>query len=50
MMGLGIQAGRARDEMFIADWANNRNRKALLGSDLILRPLLAVVRKVMKFY
>jgi hypothetical protein len=33
LTGPGIQAGRARDEMFIVDWANNRNRKALLGSE-----------------
>ncbi len=31
--GPGVQAGRARDETFIADWANNQNRKALLGSE-----------------
>jgi hypothetical protein len=29
--GLGVQAGWARDETFIADWANNRNRKAFFS-------------------
>jgi hypothetical protein len=52
--GPGVQAGRARDETFIADWANNRNRKALLGSEFYpsfdICPLLVVVPKVMKFY
>jgi hypothetical protein len=33
MMGPVVQAGRARDETFIADWANNRNRKALFSSE-----------------
>jgi hypothetical protein len=31
--GPGIQAGQAQDETFITNWANNRNRKALLGSE-----------------